>query len=158
MHEKFSAINSIIDIFANQVLLSALIPWSLAQIVKVPLEYFSTKRWNWSLLLRAGGMPSSHSALVAGACHAIGLRAGFSSPMYAISFVLAMIVIYDATGIRRQAGKHAEIINAMIEDLATGHPLQQEKLREVLGHTPLEAVGGTILGLLIAQLLWMVGF
>jgi len=103
-------------------------------------------------------MPSSHSALVAGACHAVGLRSGFDSPLYAISFVLAMIVIYDATGIRRQAGKHAELINAIIEDLATGHPLQQEKLREVLGHTPLEAVGGTILGLLIAQLLWMVGF
>lgn len=149
---------NIFEVFSNQVLWSALLPWSLAQMIKIPLEYFSTKRWNWSLLLRAGGMPSSHSALVTGACHAIGLRAGFSSPIYALSFVLAMIVIYDATGIRRQAGKHAEAINAIVEDMAAGHPLQQEKLREVLGHTPLEAVGGTILGLLIAQLLWMIGF
>lgn len=149
---------SIADIFNNQILLSALIPWSLAQIIKVPLEYFTTKRWNWSLLLRAGGMPSSHSALIAGACHAIGLRAGFDSPIYAISFILAMIVIYDATGIRRQAGKHAEIINAIVDDMAAGHPLQQNKLREVLGHTPLEALGGTILGLLFAQGLWMIGF
>lgn len=148
---------SILDIFSNQVLWSALVPWSLAQIIKVPLEYFSTRRWNWALLLSAGGMPSSHSALVAGTCHAIGLRAGFDSPIFALSFVLAMIVIYDATGIRRQAGKHAEIINAIVDDLAAGHPLQQEKLREVLGHTPLEALGGTVLGLLSAQILWMIG-
>ena len=148
---------SILEIINNQVLWSALLPWTLAQIFKVPLEYFSTKRWNWSLLLRAGGMPSSHSALVAGACHAIGLRAGFNSPVYALSFVLAMIVIYDSTGIRRQAGKHAEVINAIIEDMATGHPIQQEKLREVLGHTPLEALGGTVMGLLFAQILWMIG-
>lgn len=149
---------SILEIFNNQVLWSALLPWTLAQIVKVPLEYFTTKRWNWSLLLRAGGMPSSHSALVAGACHAIGLRAGFGSPLYALAFVLAMIVIYDATGIRRQAGKHAEMINAIVEDMATGHPIQQQKLREVLGHTPLEALGGSLLGLLFAQILWMIGF
>jgi len=149
---------SILEIFNNQVLWSALLPWTLAQIVKVPLEYFTTKRWNWSLLLRAGGMPSSHSALVAGACHAIGLRTGFGSPVYALALVLAMIVIYDATGIRRQAGKHAEMINAIVEDMAAGHPIQQEKLREVLGHTPLEALGGTVLGLLFAQILWMIGF
>ena len=149
---------SITDFLTNRVLLSALLPWGLAQILKIPLEYITTKRWNWSLLLRAGGMPSSHSALVAGACHAIGLRAGFGSPAFALSFVLAMIVIYDATGIRRQAGKHAEIINAIVEDLAAGHPVQQEKLREVLGHTPLEALAGTILGILFAQVLWMIGF
>jgi len=65
------------------------------------------------------------------------------------------VVIYDATGIRRQAGKHAALINAMIQDLAAGHPLKEEQLREVLGHTPLEALAGTILGLVIAQLEWM---
>ena len=67
-----------------------------------------------------------------------------------------MVVIYDATGIRRQAGKHAEIINTIMRDLTHGHPLREEQLREVLGHTPLEALGGTIFGLVIAQLLWMV--
>jgi acid phosphatase family membrane protein YuiD len=148
---------SILDIFSNSILWSALLPWGLAQMIKTPLEYLTTRRWNWSLLLSSGGMPSSHSALIAGACHAIGLRAGFSSPIYALSFVTAMIVIYDATGIRRQAGKHAAVINAIIEDMAAGQPLQQEKLREVLGHTPMEALGGTVLGLLFAQLLWMIG-
>jgi len=143
-------------IIFNPILLPALIAWSLAQIVKVPLEFLYTKHWNWALLLQAGGMPSSHSALVSGACLAAGLFMGFDSSEFAISFVLAMVVIYDATGIRRQAGKHAEIINAMIEDLATGHPLKTEQLREVLGHTPLEALGGTLLGIAVALVTWMI--
>ena len=143
-------------IILNPILIPALIAWSLAQILKVPLEFFYTKRWNWSLLLQAGGMPSSHSALVSAACLAAGLFMGFDSSEFAISFVLAMVVIYDATGIRRQAGKHAEIINAMIEDLTTGHPLKTEQLREVLGHTPLEALGGTLLGIAVALVTWMI--
>lgn len=144
-----------INIGFNPVLVAALSAWALAQLIKVPLEYLRSRQWDWTLLLRAGGMPSSHSALVASATHAIGLFFGFNSPLYALSFVLAMIVIYDATGIRRQAGKHAAIINAMIRDLAAGHPLREEQLREVLGHTPLEALGGTLLGIIIGQLSWI---
>ena len=143
-----------LGIFHNQVLLAALLSWTLAQGLKVPLEYISTRRWNWALFFQAGGMPSSHTALIISTTHAIGLFQGFDTPLYALCFALCMIVIYDATGIRRQAGKHAEIINAMIEDLASGHPLKEEQLREVLGHTPLEALGGLLLGLLIAQLVW----
>jgi len=143
-------------VLSNPVLISALTAWSLAQIIKVPLEYLRTKNWNWALLLRAGGMPSSHSALVTAGAHSTGLFLGFETPFFGIAAVVAIIVIYDATGIRRQAGKHAEIINAMIRDLAHGHPLRQEQLREVLGHTPLEAMSGTILGLVIAQLLWFI--
>ncbi len=144
-----------VAILANRVLIAALIAWSLAQIIKVPLEYSQTRQWNWSLLFRTGGMPSSHSALVTAVAHSIGLQAGFDSPLFALAFVIAIIVIYDATGIRRQAGKHAEIINAMINDLATGHPLREEQLREVLGHTPLEAIGGVLWGWGISQLVWM---
>lgn len=147
---------NLLDIFSNRVLIAGLVSWSLAQAVKVPLEYLGTRRWDWTLLLRAGGMPSSHSALTAALAHGIGLFVGFGTPLYALAFVLAMIVIYDATGIRRQAGKHAEIINAIISDLAHGHPLREEQLREVLGHTPLEAIGGTLLGLVVAQLAWFI--
>lgn len=144
-----------LQLLNNHVLIIALSAWSVAQIIKVPLEYFHTRRWNWALVLSAGGMPSSHSALVTSASYTTGLFYGFDSPMFALAFVLAMIVIYDATGIRRQAGKHAAIINTMINDLASGHPLREEQLREVLGHTPLEALGGVILGLVMAQLLFM---
>jgi acid phosphatase family membrane protein YuiD len=144
------------DLFANRILISGIIAWSLAQIIKVPLNYLTDRRWDWALLLRAGGMPSSHSALVTAVAHTIGLFSGFDTPVYALSVAIAIIVIYDATGIRRQAGKHAEVINAMIRDLTHGHPLQEERLREVLGHTPLEAVGGMFLGLLVAQLSWFI--
>jgi acid phosphatase family membrane protein YuiD len=143
----------ILGVFRNPVLISALAAWALAQILKLPIEYFRSRTWNWALLLHAGGMPSSHSALVTATAHAIGLFEGFDSPAFALAVTLAMIVIYDATGIRRQAGKHAKIINAMVKDILEGHALRsQEHLREVLGHSPLEALVGFLLGLGIAQL------
>lgn len=144
------------SILTNYVLIAGLIAWGIAQTIKLPIEYLQTRHWNWALLVQAGGMPSSHSALVVGVTHAIGLSVGFGSAMFALSFAICMVVIYDATGIRRQAGLHAEKINAMINDLAAGHPLKQEQLIEVLGHTPMEALGGILLGLIVAQLTWMV--
>ena len=143
------------ELLNNHVLVAAAIAWAIAQGAKVPLEYLRTRRWNWALLFRAGGMPSSHSALVTGVAHGIGLHFGFDSPSFAIAAALAIVVVYDATGIRRQAGKHAALINAMLQDLAAGHPLKEEQLREVLGHTPLEALAGMLLGLGIAQLDWV---
>lgn len=142
--------------FTNFPLMAGVGAWMLAQLIKPPLYYMTTHEWDWALLLRPGGMPSSHSAMVAAAAHAIGLSLGYGSPIFAVAFVLAVIVIYDATGIRRQAGKHAAIINKMITDLASGHPLKQEELREVLGHTPLEAIAGMLMGVILAQLLWLV--
>lgn len=140
--------------FSNAPLMAGLIAWFIAQVVKPPLGYMRNREWNWALLLRSGGMPSSHSALMAAVTHAIGMFVGFSSPLFALAFAIALVVIYDATGIRRQAGKHAQIINQMVADLASGHPLKQEQLREVLGHTPLEAVAGTLLGISVAQVVW----
>jgi acid phosphatase family membrane protein YuiD len=142
-------------IFENQVLIAALSAWSLAQLIKVPVDYLRTGRLNWALLFSAGGMPSSHSALVAAIAHGIGLYVGFGTPLFAFAVAMAMIVIYDATGIRRQAGRHAALINAMIRDLASGHPLKEEHLREVLGHTPLQAISGTLFGIGIAQIVWV---
>ena len=144
------------QLLSNYALIAGLVAWGIAQIVKVPLEYLRTRTWNWALLLRAGGMPSSHSALVTGISYATGLFGGFDQPVFAISVALAMVVVYDATGIRRQAGKHAALINAMINDLASGHPLKEEQLREVLGHTPMQALAGAILGLVSAQLAWLI--
>ncbi|MEJ2011844.1 MAG: divergent PAP2 family protein [Anaerolineales bacterium] len=146
---------NILDVTRNPVLIAALSAWALAQILKLPIDYYNTRSWNWSLLLRAGGMPSSHSALVTATAHATGLFLGFDTATFALAVALAMIVIYDATGIRRQAGKHAKIINAMIKDILEGHALRsQEQLREVLGHSPLEALVGFLLGLGIAQLMY----
>ena len=89
-----------------------------------------------------------------GAAIAIGLQEGFNTPLFAIAGVLAMIVIYDATGVRRHAGDHARVLNLMIDELLTGHPLAEKELKEVLGHTPREVVGGIMLGIVIAY--WVV--
>lgn len=147
-----------IPLFANAVLWTAIAAWAIAQGLKPLINYAYTKKWNWLLLLRAGGMPSSHSALVAATAHSVGLYHGFGSPIFAVAVTLAVIVIYDATGIRRQAGIQAEKINAIIRDLASGHPHwqeTQEQLREVLGHTPMEAIAGTALGVIFAHLAWL---
>ena len=101
-------------------------------------------------------MPSSHSALIVSAAASIGLNVGFNSPLFALAVATAMIIVYDATGIRRQAGLHAQKINILIDELLKGHPISEEHLREVLGHTPLEALGGVLLGLAIALVLWLV--
>jgi len=141
-------------VLQNHVLLSALAAWGLAQGLKIPLDYFQTRRWNWALLLSVGGMPSSHAALVVAVAHAIGLYEGFGTPLFGLAVVVCMVVIYDATGIRRQAGIHAQTINILVDELLRGHPVSEKQLREVLGHTPLEALGGFILGLVVTQLLW----
>lgn len=141
------------DLAANRVLMAGLIAWTLAQLIKVPLNYALRHEWDWTLLIAAGGMPSSHSALVTGVSTAIGLQEGWDSPLFAIAGIVAMIVIYDATGVRRHAGDHARVLNLMIDELLTGHPLAEKELKEVLGHTPREVIGGVLLGVLMAFLL-----
>jgi acid phosphatase family membrane protein YuiD len=138
------------ELLANRVLMSALLAWTLAQVIKVPLNYALRREWDWGLILSSGGMPSSHTALVTGVSIGIGFQEGFASPLFAIAGVLAMIVIYDATGVRRHAGDHARVLNLMIDELLTGHPLAEKELKEVLGHTPREVVGGLLLGGLVA--------
>ncbi len=142
-------------IFQNKVLIAALAAWFVAQVLKLPFEYFRTRRWNWAIVLTAGGMPSSHSALMVGAAQAIGLYFGFDDPLFALAVAVTMIVMYDAAGVRRQAGMHAERINLLFDELLRGHIWDENELREVLGHTPLEVMGGTLLGILMATLIWM---
>lgn len=142
-------------LFQNHVLISALFAWGLAQILKVPLEYLRTRRWNWANLLASGGMPSSHTALMVSATHAVGLYVGFDSPLFALGVAITMIVTYDAAGVRRQAGMHAERINVLFDELLRGHIWNDEELREVIGHTPLEVVGGVIWGIFVTTLIWM---
>jgi acid phosphatase family membrane protein YuiD len=141
-------------IFANRVLWSALAAWFLAQALKTPLHYLRQRKWEWSVSFGAGGMPSSHSALVVAAAHAIGLHYGFDHPAFGLAVAVAMIVVYDAAGVRRQAGIQAQKINILVNELLRRHPISQQQLREVLGHTPLEAFGGVLLGLITAQILW----
>jgi acid phosphatase family membrane protein YuiD len=143
-------------ILINHVLLTGLASWILAQALKIPIDLIQSRHWNWALFFAAGGMPSSHSALVTSTAMAVGLHAGFDNPLFGVATAMAMVVVYDATGIRRQAGMQAQKINILVEELLQGHPISQEHLREVLGHTPLEALGGVLLGLVVAVGLWLI--
>ncbi len=145
--------NALAQLAANRVLWAAITAWTLAQLIKVPLHYALHRKVDWGLLLSSGGMPSSHSALVTGISVGVGLQAGFDSPQFAVAGVLALIVIYDATGVRRHAGDHARVLNLMIDELLTGHPLAEKELKEVLGHTPREVIGGILLGVLVTYVM-----
>jgi len=143
-------------IFQNNIMIAGGISWALAQIIKIPLDYFRTGRWNWALLLTTGGMPSSHSALMTATMLGIGLYVGFDSPLFALAFAVTMVVLYDAAGVRRQAGIHAQRINVLFAELLRGHMLNERDLREVLGHTPLEVLGGALLGIIVVTTQWLI--
>jgi hypothetical protein len=143
-------------ILDNHILWTGIAGWLAAQILKIPFDFLRHRRWDWAIFFAAGGMPSSHSALVTSVALASGLYTGFDTPVFALATAIAMVVVYDATGVRRQAGMQAKKINILVEELLKGHPISQEQLREVIGHTPLEALGGVVLGLVIAQGLWFV--
>lgn len=142
------------QILNNPSLITAIIAWLAAQLLKPPLEYIRTRKWSWLYIFSAGGMPSSHSALMVAATMGIGLHEGFDAPAFTIAIAISMIVLYDAAGVRREAGKHAEKINILIEELLSGHPISEKELREVIGHTPLEVLGGIILGMIASFAYW----
>jgi acid phosphatase family membrane protein YuiD len=139
----------------NQMLITALVAWFLSGLLKVPIEYLETRKWNWALWFSPGGMPSSHSALVTATMLSVGLYDGFNTAAFVVAFTVMMVVIYDATGVRRQSGFHAEKINAIINELFAGHPIQQDQLNEVLGHSPREVLAGIATGLVIALSIWL---
>lgn len=146
-------------IFNNPVFIACIVASLLAQILKLPLEYLRTKKWDWSLIFGTGGMPSSHSAVVTAAAAGIGHYVGFDTPLFGLAFAVATVVVYDATNIRRQAGFHAQQINRIIEEIFAGKvkPVDEfNELREVLGHSPGEAVGGIILGIIISWITWQI--
>lgn len=147
---------NLLDILQNKVLIAVMTAWLLAQALKIPTEYLRSRRWMWAMFFAAGGMPSSHTALMVAGTLAVGLYHGFDNPLFAISVGVTMIIAHDAAGVRRQAGKHAERINLLVGELLHGHTLKEEELKEVIGHTPLEVIGGIILGLLVAIVQWLV--
>lgn len=147
---------SLLAVFQNKALMAGLIAWLLAQIIKMPLDYLYSRKWNWALLLTTGGMPSSHSSLLTATSLGIGLYHGFDDPVFAIAVAITMVVVYDAAGVRRQAGIHAQRINVLFNELLHGHMLNEKDLREVLGHTPWEVIGGILLGLIVAISQWLI--
>lgn len=143
-------------IFENKVLVAVMLGWFIAQALKVPTEYLRSRRWLWTMFFASGGMPSSHTALMVAGTLSVGLYHGFDNPLFGIAVGVTMIIAHDASGVRRQAGMHAERINLLVEELLKGHMWSESELKKVIGHTPLEVVGGIILGLLVAIVQFLV--
>jgi uncharacterized protein len=143
------------DLFSNKVLGPTLLAWFLAQLFKPFFHYLRMRRWNWGLFFSAGGMPSSHSALITSVTFAIGFQLGFDSGLFALALAIGMIVVYDAAGVRRQAGLQAQRINLLINEIFAGKPITEERLKEVLGHTPTQVIAGVALGFAVSFLHWL---
>ena len=134
-----------------EVILTGMASGLTAQLIKIFTDLIQHKGFNFRLLVQTGGMPSSHSASMTGTAISVGFITGFDSISFAIAISMAMVVMYDAAGVRRAAGRMAEILNKVTDDFYHERPAQfPERLRELLGHTPVEVIAGAILGFLVA--------
>jgi len=141
-------------LFSNKALIAALMWWTIAQLVKVPVNYFVHRKIDLRLWVSAGGMPSSHSALVCALATGAALQDGLGSTTFAICVALAMIVMYDAAGVRQAASQQARILNQIIDEMFQGHPISEERLKELLGHTRFQVIVGAAMGILGTLVMW----
>ena len=139
--------NNLMAFIQNKYIYIPFLLWFGIQTFKVIYDLVTTHKFNFKRIMGAGGMPSSHSAVVVSLATMVGKNEGVGTPIFAISLILAFVVMYDAAGVRRAAGKQAKLLNKLIETpgLSTGEV--QEKLVEVLGHTPLQVIVGALIGL-----------
>ena len=136
----------------NVILMTALTAWASAQVLKTITAFWKYETFKAERLVGSGGMPSSHTALVVGLASAIAFHDGLESPLFAVAVVLACIVMYDAAGVRQAAGKQARVLNKLVQELKADHTVHDTRLKELLGHTPLEVLAGALLGIGIAYL------
>lgn len=138
----------------NRPLVCAAVSWLAAQLIKTLIHLLVEKKLDARRLVGMGGMPSSHTAFVFSLCLMIGLQEGFASPLFAISFALASVVIYDAMGVRRETGRQSAVLNRIIREvLIEGKPITEDKLKELVGHSPLEVLGGLILAVIVVMIM-----
>lgn len=140
-------------LYSNKVVGIAFMSWFIAQLLKVLLTLIFDKKLNFYRMVGSGGMPSSHSSTVMALSTSIGLMYGWNSAIYGIALVFSLIVMYDASGVRQSVGKQAIILNTILDDLYQHKHIQEERLKELVGHTKVEVLAGAILGIVIANIL-----
>lgn len=140
-------------IFHNDLLWYSILVTVVVQLLKFFLYWAIDGRMDFKWIVRTGGMPSSHTATVFALSTMVGLREGFDSTIFAVTAMFSLIVTYDATGVRRAAGKQAAVINRIVKELQMEHKVGRERLVELLGHTPLEVLVGAIIGIVMGVLL-----
>ena len=139
----------ILEILGNRVIQAAALAWAVAQALKVLLTLAVSRRFDKSRVLGSGGMPSSHSAMACAMLMTIGFREGFSSSIFALAFCFSGVVMYDAAGVRRSTGRNAAVINQLMDMLSgNGYTFDEKRLKELVGHTPIQVLAGALLGTL----------
>lgn len=143
----------ILQIIGNRIIQTGAVAWVLSQVIKTVIHLILNKKIVWERLVGDGGMPSSHSATVTSVAVATGFTAGWDSPVFAVAVFLAIIVMHDARGVRRETGKQAVVINNMLEffeKMGAGDMTPEQTLKEFVGHSPLQVAAGAVLGFAVA--------
>jgi len=139
----------------NKVFIVTVLTWFIAQATKVLIGLIQEKRFNFKWLVGTGGMPSSHCAGASAFATALGLEFGFDSPFFAIGLVFAIVTMFDAQSARRAIGKQAEVLNKMFEDIYFKKPIKEERLIELIGHTPIQVLAGAAFGAVLGYLFYV---
>jgi hypothetical protein len=141
------------ELIKNKILTTTLSAWAIAQVIKVGIGVIRQRRFDFRWLVGTGGMPSSHAAGASCLATAIGLEYGFNSVLFALSAVFAIVVMFDAQGVRRATGKQARILNKIMDDIYWQGRINEDQLRELIGHTQIEVIVGFLIGIIIAFLM-----
>ena len=151
-------IHNFVGIFDNIPIRAAFFGWLIAQILKVPIYYSLSGKVEWTRVLSSGGMPSSHSSAICAATVSIGMIQGFNSAVFGLAAVMSCVVMFDAAGVRRATGKHAELLNEIVDIFRGEVELTDARLKELIGHTPFEVFVGAWIGIItgiITTLIWV---
>ncbi len=142
-----------IEVSRNKIFIITALTWLIAQFIKVVIGIAKEKKFNFKWFVGTGGMPSSHCAGVSALATSVGMRFGYDSALFALSIIFTIITMFDAQGVRRSTGQQAEILNKMFEDLYFKKPIKEDRLIELIGHTPIQVFSGAALGIVCAYIL-----
>jgi acid phosphatase family membrane protein YuiD len=142
-------------IFSSRIFWACFVAWFVASLIKMMLFYFSQKRFDFRLLVGTGGMPSSHSAFVASLATVMGIETSWDSPLFMLALGFAIVTMNDAQGVRRASGHQAAILNRIADDMYQKKPFRPERVKELLGHTPIQVMTGAVIGIVIAVLFYI---
>lgn len=143
-----------LEVCNNKIIVCSVLSWAVAQIIKICIDLAQTRKIDIRLITSSGGMPSSHTSFIVAMAGSVGFTEGFDSVLFAVCFVLSAIVMYDAAGVRRAAGRQAAVLNLLLKKLEKEGLRIDERLKELLGHSPIEVAMGALLGGLIAFLFY----
>ncbi|MFA5338581.1 MAG: divergent PAP2 family protein [Candidatus Omnitrophota bacterium] len=147
--------NSVFLVFQNKVFWATLLGWVTAQTIKIVINSIRERKFNFRWVVSTGGMPSAHSSGVMALATAVGIQQGFDSALFVAALVFAVVIAFDAQGVRRATGQQAEILNKIMDDIYWRRKIQESRLKELIGHTPFEVFVGSLIGIVIAAIIML---